>query len=136
MGSVNSHAHTTYALHIPYCRSRTIDHLCDVQAMLTLACMYTWIYEYTVFVSTILFLVLPFIGIVCSYGRVLLAANHMHSAEGRKEAYSICFPHLTVVSFYYAPFAYTYLHSWSLQQRTRLWLSLYHPNTKAQLCYL
>ncbi|XP_020941150.1 olfactory receptor 2L8-like [Sus scrofa] len=110
IGSVNSCAHTTYALHIPYCRSRAINHFfCDVPAMLTLACMDTWFYEYTVFVSTSLFLLLPFIAIACSYGRVLLAVYCMNSAEGKKKAYSTCSTHLTVVTFYYAPFVYTYL---------------------------
>ncbi|XP_027780365.3 olfactory receptor 2L8-like [Marmota flaviventris] len=116
MGSVNSCAHTIYALHIPHCRSRIINHFfCDVPAMLTLACMDTWVYEYTVFVSTTLFLVFPFIVIVCSYGHILLAICHMHSGEGRKKAYSTCSTHLTVVTFYYAPFAYTYLHPRSLR---------------------
>uniref|UniRef100_A0A8C3YGC1 Olfactory receptor n=1 Tax=Catagonus wagneri TaxID=51154 RepID=A0A8C3YGC1_9CETA len=119
MGSINSCAHTTYALHIPYCRSRAINHFfCDVPAMLTLACMDTWVYEYTVFVSTTLFLVLPFIIIACSYGRVLLAVFHMNSAEGRKKAYSTCSTHLTVVTFYYAPFVYTYLRPRSLRSPT------------------
>ena len=110
MGSINSCAHTTYALHIPYCQTRAINHFfCDVPAMLTLACMDTWIYEYTGFVSTIVFLLLPFIGITCSYGHVLLAVYRMNSAEGKKKAYSTCSTHLTVVTFYYAPFVYTYL---------------------------
>nr|XP_010600978.1 olfactory receptor 2L3-like [Loxodonta africana] len=53
MGSINSCAHTAYALHIPYCQSRAINHFfCDVPAMLALACMDTWLYEYMVFVST------------------------------------------------------------------------------------
>uniref|UniRef100_A0A9L0T7I8 G-protein coupled receptors family 1 profile domain-containing protein n=1 Tax=Equus caballus TaxID=9796 RepID=A0A9L0T7I8_HORSE len=87
--SINSCAYTAYALQIPYCRSRAINHFfCDVPAMLTLACMDTWVYEYTVFVSTTLFLAFPFIGIACSYGHVLLTVHHMHSAEGRKEIYS------------------------------------------------
>ncbi|XP_028714593.1 olfactory receptor 2L5-like [Peromyscus leucopus] len=116
LGSINSCAHTGYALHIPYCRSGAINHFfCDVPAMVTLACMDTWVYEYTVFVSTILFLVLPFIGIVCSYGRVFLAVYRMHSGTGKKKAYSTCSTHLTVVTFYYAPFAYTYLHPRSLR---------------------
>ncbi|KAJ1060232.1 hypothetical protein K5549_004670 [Capra hircus] len=111
MGSINSCAHTTYAFCIPYCKSRAINHFfCDVPAMLTLACMDTWIYEYTVFMSTIFFLLLPFIGIACPYGRVLFAVYHMHSTRGRKKAYSTCSTHLTVVTFYYMPFAYTYLH--------------------------
>ncbi|XP_019288672.2 olfactory receptor 2L5-like [Panthera pardus] len=119
MSSINSCAHNVYALHIPYCRSRTINHFfCDLPAMLTLACMDTWVYEYTVFVSTTLFLVLPFIGIACSYGRVLLTICRMHSTEGRKKAYSTCSTHLTVVTFYYAPFAYTYLRPRSLRTPT------------------
>uniref|UniRef100_A0A8C9A0U7 Olfactory receptor n=1 Tax=Prolemur simus TaxID=1328070 RepID=A0A8C9A0U7_PROSS len=118
-GSINSCAHTTYALRIPYCRSRAINHFfCDVPAMLTLACMNTWVYECTVFVSTTLFLVFPFIVIACSYGWILLAVYHMHSAEGRKKAYSICGTHLTVVTFYYAPFAFTYLRPRSLRSPT------------------
>ena len=119
LGSINSCAHTTYALHIPYCRSRTINHFfCDVPAMLTLACMETWVYEYTVFVSTTIFLLLPFTCIVFSYGRVLLAVYRMHSTEGKKKAYSTCSTHLTVVTFYSAPFAYTYLRPKSLRSPT------------------
>ncbi|VCW76586.1 unnamed protein product [Gulo gulo] len=86
LGSINSLAHTVYALHIPYCQSRAIDHFfCDVPAMLPLAC------------------------ITASYGRVLFAVYHMRSKEGRKKAFTTCSTHLTVVTFYYAPFVYTYL---------------------------
>uniref|UniRef100_A0A673U3R7 Olfactory receptor n=1 Tax=Suricata suricatta TaxID=37032 RepID=A0A673U3R7_SURSU len=119
ISSINSCAHTVYALHIPYCRSRAINHFfCDVPAMLTLACMDTWVYEYTVFVSITLLLVFPFIGIACSYGRVLLAICRMHSVEGRKKTYSTCSTHLTVVTLYYVPFAYTYLRPRSLRSPT------------------
>ncbi|XP_058388856.1 olfactory receptor 2L8-like [Diceros bicornis minor] len=119
MASINSCAHTAYALQIPYCRSRAINHFfCDVPAMLTPACVDTWVYEYTVFMSTTLFLVFPFIGIACSYGRVLLAVYHTQSAEGRKKAYSTCSTHLTVVTFYYAPFVYTYLRPRFLRSPT------------------
>ncbi|XP_065775672.1 olfactory receptor 2L2-like [Muntiacus reevesi] len=108
MGSINSSAHTTYALHIPYCQSRIIDHFfCDVPTILTLACVYTWIYECIVLVSTTAFLLLPFIGIACSYGHVLLAVYPMNSAEGKMKACSI---HLAVGTFYYVPFVYTYVH--------------------------
>ncbi|KAB0385563.1 hypothetical protein FD755_000519 [Muntiacus reevesi] len=119
MGSINSCAHTAYALQIPYCKSRAINHFfCDVPAMLTLACMDTWIYEYTVFVSTTVFLLLPFIGIALSYSRVLHAVYRMNSADGKKKAYSTCSTHLTVVTFYYAPFVYTYLRPRSLRSPT------------------
>ncbi|XP_040321499.1 olfactory receptor 2L13 [Herpailurus yagouaroundi] len=119
LGSINSLAHTVYALHIPYCRSRAIDHFfCDVPAMLPLACIDTWVYEYMVFVSTSLFLLFPFLGITASYGWVLFSIYHMHSKEGRKKAFTTCSTHLTVVTFYYAPFVYTYLQPRNLHSPT------------------
>ncbi|EHB18133.1 Olfactory receptor 2L3 [Heterocephalus glaber] len=110
MGAVNSCAHTVYVLRIPYCRSRAINHfLCDVPAMVTLACGDTWVYEYTVFLSATIFLLFPFLVILGSYGKVLLAVYRMRSREGRKKAYSTCSAHLTVVTFFYVPFVFTYL---------------------------
>uniref|UniRef100_A0A8C8YHW3 G-protein coupled receptors family 1 profile domain-containing protein n=1 Tax=Prolemur simus TaxID=1328070 RepID=A0A8C8YHW3_PROSS len=110
VASINSLAHTVYILHIPYCRSRAINHFfCDIPAMLSLACMDTWVHECMVFLSTILFLLLPFLGITASYGQILFAVYHMRSKEGRKKAFTTCSTHLTVVIFYYAPFVYTYL---------------------------
>ena len=96
-----------------------INHFfCDLPAMLTLACIDTWTYKYTVFVSAIFFLLLPFIGIACSYSRVLFAVYHMQSVEGRKKAYLTCSTHLIVVTFYYMPFAYSCLCSRSLRTPT------------------
>ncbi|XP_072808216.1 olfactory receptor 2L13-like [Vicugna pacos] len=116
LGSINSLAHTIYALHIPYCSSRAINHFfCDVPAMLPLACMGTWVYEYMDFVSTSLFLLFPFLGITASYGRVLFAVYHMRSRDGRKKAFTTCSTHLTVVTFYYEPFVYTYLRPRNLR---------------------
>ncbi|XP_041533843.1 olfactory receptor 2L13-like [Microtus oregoni] len=119
LGSINALSHTIYVLHIPYCHSRSINHfLCDIPAMIPLACMDTWVYEYMVFLSTGLFLLFPFLGITASYGRVLFAVFHMHSKEGRKKALTTCSTHLTVVSFFYAPFVYTYLRPRSLRTPT------------------
>ncbi|KAM5167947.1 olfactory receptor 2L13-like [Callospermophilus lateralis] len=119
LGSVNSVSHTFYILHLPYCRSRAINHFfCDVPAMVHLACMDTWVYEYMVFVSTVVFLLLPFLGITVSYGRVLYAVFHMRSKEGRKKAFTTCATHLTVVTFYLAPFVYTYLRPKTLRSPT------------------
>ncbi|XP_004648501.1 olfactory receptor 2L8-like [Octodon degus] len=116
IGAVNACAHTVYILQVPYCRSRAIDHFfCDVSAMLTLACTDTRVYEYTVFLSAILFLLLPFIVIVLSYGKILLAVYRMRSQEGTKKAYSTCSTHLTVVTFYYVPCIYTYLRPKTLR---------------------
>ncbi|XP_071467897.1 olfactory receptor 2L13-like [Marmota flaviventris] len=116
LSSINSLAHTIYTFQIPYCRSRAINHFyCDIPAMMPLACVDTWDYEYMVFVSAVLFLLLPFLGITMSYGRVLFAVFHMRSKEGRKKAFTTCATHLTVVIFYYTPFVYTYLRPKSIR---------------------
>ncbi|XP_058435885.1 olfactory receptor 2L13-like [Marmota monax] len=116
LGSINSVSHTTYTLHLPYCRSRAINHFyCDITAMVPLACADTSVYEYMIFFSTVIFLLLPFLGIMASYGPVLFAVFHMRSKEGRKKAFTTCSTHLTVVIFYYAPFAFTYLQPKSLR---------------------
>ncbi|XP_036603150.1 olfactory receptor 2L3-like [Trichosurus vulpecula] len=113
--SINSIFHTVYILSMPYCKSRIINHFfCDIPAMLPLACIDTWAYDYTVMFSTNLFLLVPFLGIMASYGRILYAVHHMRSSQGRKKAFTTCSTHLTVVSFYYAPFVYTYLRPPSL----------------------
>ncbi|XP_027716957.1 olfactory receptor 2L3-like [Vombatus ursinus] len=108
--SINAICHTVYALSMPYCKSRIINHFfCDIPAMVPLACMDTWAYEYTLLFSTFLFLLTPFLGIMASYGQVLYAIHHMHSSQGRKKAFTTCSTHLTVVSFYYIPSMCTYL---------------------------
>lgn len=126
LGSINSLGHTVYALHLLYCRSRGINHFfCNVPTMLLLACVDTWVYEYMVFVSTSLFLLLPFLGITVSYGWGLFAVFHVHFKEGRKKVFTTCSTHLTVVTLYYTPFVYTYLWSRSVSSpaEENSWLS-------------
>ncbi|MBZ3880113.1 Olfactory receptor 2L13 [Sciurus carolinensis] len=119
LGSIHSLGYTISTLHLPYCRSRAINHFfCEIPTLLPLVCMDTWVYEYSVFGSTIVFLLLPFIGITASYGRVLFAVFCMRSKEGRQKAFTTCSTHLTVVTFYYAPFVYTYLRPRSLRSPT------------------
>ncbi|XP_043849970.1 olfactory receptor 2L3-like [Dromiciops gliroides] len=113
---INAISHTVYALHIPYCKSRVINHFfCDIPAMVPLACMDTWAYENTVFLSTNIFLLVPFLIIMASYGRVLYAVYCIRSTQGRKKAITTCSTHLTVVTFYFVPFMCTYLTPSSLR---------------------
>ncbi|CAO2631239.1 Olfactory receptor 2AJ1 [Lemmus lemmus] len=119
VGILNSIVHTSFALHFPFCHSRAIDHFfCEVPAMLKLSCVDTTHYERGVYVSGIIFLLIPFSIITASYGRVLFAVFHMRSTEGKKKAFTTCSTHLTVVTFYYAPFVYTYLRPRSLRSPT------------------
>ncbi|XP_012923329.1 olfactory receptor 2L5-like [Heterocephalus glaber] len=87
MDVVNSCAHIVYILCIPYCKSRAINHFfCDIPAMVTLACGDTWVYEYPLFLSTVIFLLFPFMAIVGSYvgNCSLLPTPYAHRKAGRR----------------------------------------------------
>ena len=110
IGIINSIIHTTYALHFPFCDSRAIDHFfCEVPAMLMLSCVDTTHYERGVYVSGIIFLLVPFFLIFASYVQILLTVLQMKSKEARKKSFSTCFFHMIVVIMYYGPFIFTYM---------------------------
>ncbi|XP_004648505.1 olfactory receptor 2L3-like [Octodon degus] len=116
VGFFNGCAHTLYVFHLPYCEHRVTNHFfCNVPAMSNIACTDTRVYEYILTLCASLILLIPFLGTLLSYGLVLRAVYYMRSREGRKKAYSTCSTHLTVVTFYYAPFAYTYVRPKSLR---------------------
>ncbi|XP_029797400.1 olfactory receptor 2AJ1 [Suricata suricatta] len=110
VGTVNSIVHTAYALHFPFCGSRAIDHFfCEVPAMLKLSCVDTTLYERGVYVSGLIFLLVPFSLIFASYVQVLLTVLQMKSSEARKKSFSTCSFHMMVVTMYYGPFIFTYM---------------------------
>ncbi|XP_058426424.1 olfactory receptor 2AJ1-like [Diceros bicornis minor] len=110
IGTVNSIVHTAYTLHLPFCGSRAIDHFfCEIPAMLKLSCMDTTHYELGVYVSGIIFLLIPFSLIFASYVQVLLTVLQMKSSEAQKKSFFTCFCHMVVVIMYYGPFIFTYM---------------------------
>ncbi|XP_032704386.1 olfactory receptor 2AJ1-like [Lontra canadensis] len=110
VGTVNSIVHTAYALHFPFCGSRAIDHFfCEVPAMLKLSCVDTTLYERGVYVSGLIFLLVPFSLIFASYVQILLSVLQMKSSEARKKSFSTCSFHMIVVTMYYGPFIFTYM---------------------------
>ncbi|XP_045423438.1 olfactory receptor 2AJ1-like [Lemur catta] len=110
VGTLNSIVHTAYVLHFPFCGSRTIDHFfCEVPAMLKLSCVDTSGYERGVYVSSIIFLLIPLSLISASYVQILLTVLQMKSSEARKKSFSTCSFHMIVVIMYYGPFIFTYM---------------------------
>lgn len=110
VGTVNSIVHTAYALHFPFCGSRAIGHFfCEVPAMLKLSCVDTTLYEWGVYVSGLIFLLVPFSLIFASYVQILLTLLQMKSSEARKKSFSTCSFHMIVVTMYCGPFIFTYM---------------------------
>ncbi|VFV22223.1 olfactory receptor 2t11-like [Lynx pardinus] len=109
-GSLDGFLLTPITMNVPYCHSRNINHFfCEIPAVLRLACADTSLYETLMYICCVLMLLIPISIISISYSLILLTVHRMHSAEGRKKAFTTCSSHLTVVSIFYGAAFYTYV---------------------------
>ncbi|XP_021068185.1 olfactory receptor 2AG2-like [Mus pahari] len=110
LASLSALGHTVYTMHFPFCMSQEIRHLlCEVPPLLKLACADTSQYELMVYVTGVIFLLLPLSAIVTSYSLILFTVLHMPSNEGRKKALVTCSSHLTVVGMFYGGATFMYV---------------------------
>ncbi|XP_027776537.2 olfactory receptor 2T27-like [Marmota flaviventris] len=109
-GALAALVHTVYPMHFPICGSREIDHyFCEMPAILRMSCVDTSVYEMVKFVSTIVFLLVPFLLILASYTVIFLTVLRMNSRKGRNKALATCSSHLTVVSLYFGQAIFIYM---------------------------
>ncbi|XP_004697246.1 olfactory receptor 2M5-like [Echinops telfairi] len=102
VGFLDSLVHTAYVMHLPICDSREIDHFfCELLAILQLSCDDTSVYEMILFITGIVFFLIPFGLILASYSLIFLSVFRMKSKKGKKKALGTCSSHLTVVSFFF-----------------------------------
>ena len=66
-------------------------------------------YEMVKFVSTIVFLLIPFILILTSYTLIFLTVLRMNSRKGKNKALVTCSSHMTVVSLYFGQAIFIYM---------------------------
>ncbi|XP_054980743.1 olfactory receptor 2T27-like [Sorex araneus] len=98
----NAMIHVIYTLTLPYCGSREIHHFfCEIPALLKVVCVDTSQYEMGVFVSGVVFILLPFSAILGSYGSILSTVLGMGSRQGLRKALTTCSSHVIVVSLFY-----------------------------------
>ncbi|XP_038598972.1 olfactory receptor 2B2-like [Tachyglossus aculeatus] len=109
-GFGNSALQSTWTLKMPRCGRRQVDHFfCEVPALLKLSCANTVANEAELFFISVLFLLIPVILILISYGFIAQAVLRIPSVEGRRRAFGTCGSHLLVVSLFYGTAIYMYL---------------------------
>ncbi|XP_019489168.1 PREDICTED: olfactory receptor 2W3-like [Hipposideros armiger] len=109
-GVANSLAMSPVTLHLPRCGRRSVDHfLCEMPALIRMACVDTAAVEGTVFVLAVGIVLLPLAFILVSYGYIIKAVLQIQPAAGRQKASSTCSSHLTVVSLFYGNIIYMYM---------------------------
>ncbi|XP_049985712.1 LOW QUALITY PROTEIN: olfactory receptor 2AE1-like [Alexandromys fortis] len=118
-GSVNSLIHTSILMSFPFCGSRIIHHFyCEYPAVVKLVCGDVTLYETTVYICSVVLLLLPIILVSTSYGFILHSVMQMRSAGSKRNTFATCSSHLIVVSLWYGACMFSYMRPRS--QRTPL----------------
>nr|XP_004670872.2 olfactory receptor 2W1 [Jaculus jaculus] len=106
----NSVVLCSLTVNLPRCGNHVLDHfLCELPAMVKIACVDTTTVEMSVFALGIVIVLTPLLLILISYGYIARAVLRMKSKAGRRKATNTCGSHLTVVSIFYGAIIYLYL---------------------------
>ncbi|XP_072455505.1 olfactory receptor 7A10-like [Notamacropus eugenii] len=108
----NSTLHTLLVTRLSFCSKNEIPHFfCDNSKVTKLSSSDTLINDVFVYFATGLLGVLPFTGILFSYGQICSSLLRIPSARGKYKAFSTCGSHLSVVSLFYGTGLGVYLSS-------------------------
>ncbi|KAM6157784.1 olfactory receptor 4C11-like [Rhynchocyon petersi] len=105
---IHSLVQVILVLKSPFCGPNVIDHyFCDMQPLLKLACMDTYVTNLLVVTNNGTICMVSFMLLIISYTLILYSLSHK-SAEGRKKAFSTCTSHIIVVILFFVPCIFTY----------------------------
>ncbi|XP_004477228.3 olfactory receptor 1M1 [Dasypus novemcinctus] len=102
--------HILLMARLVFCGSNEIPHyFCDLTPLLRLSCTDTSVNKIFVLIVAGMVIATPFICILASYARIIMAIMKVPSADGRKKAFSTCSSHLSVVTLSYGTTIGVYL---------------------------
>ncbi|NXN31292.1 O14AG protein, partial [Nycticryphes semicollaris] len=113
-GSVFPYAvlHTANTFSLPLCQGNAVDQFfCEVPQILKLSCSSAYLREICLLVVSACLAFGCFIFIVLSYVQIFRAVLSIPSEQGRHKAFSMCLPHLAVVSLFLSTLMFAYLKS-------------------------
>lgn len=94
---------------LDFCGSNVINHFyCDDVPLVLLLCSNAQEIELLIILFSALNLLSSLLVVLVSYILILIAIFRMHSAEGRKKAFSTCGSHLTMVVVFYGSLLFMY----------------------------
>jgi len=98
--------HTAYTFSIPLCQGNAMDQFCEISQILKLSCSHSYLRE----VGLVMFSAWwCFIFILLSYVQIFRAVPRIPSEQGWHKAFSMCPPHLAVVSLFLSTDMFAYL---------------------------
>ncbi|KFP08805.1 Olfactory receptor 14J1, partial [Egretta garzetta] len=107
---LNSFLHTVNTFSIPLCKGNALDQFfCEIPQILKLSCAEAYLREVGLLVVSFSLAFVCFVFIVLSYVQIFRAVMRIPSQQGRCKAFSMCLPHLAVVSPYISTGMFAYL---------------------------
>nr|XP_025954674.1 olfactory receptor 14A16-like [Dromaius novaehollandiae] len=109
-GFLHALLHTASTFSIPLCQGNVVDQFfCEVPQILKLSCSDSYLREAGLLVVSLCLVFGCFIFIVLSYVQIFTAVLRIPSEQGRHKAFSMCLPHLAVVSLCVSTGMFAYL---------------------------
>ncbi|XP_067173175.1 olfactory receptor 14A16-like, partial [Apteryx mantelli] len=114
-GFLNAVLHTAKSFSIPLCQGNVVDQFfCEIPQILKLSCSDSYLREAGATVVSACLFFGCFVFIVLSYVQIFTAVLRIPSEQGRHKAFSMCLPHLAVVSLCVSTGLFAYLKPPSL----------------------
>ncbi|XP_064359824.1 olfactory receptor 14A16-like [Dromaius novaehollandiae] len=114
-GFLSAVLHTGNTFSIPLCQGNTVGQFfCEIPQILKLSCSDSYLREVGLIVVSACLAFGCFIFIVLSYVQIFTAVLRIPSEQGRHKAFSMCLPHLAVVSLFISTALFAYLKPPSL----------------------
>ncbi|XP_072705154.1 olfactory receptor 14A16-like [Ciconia boyciana] len=102
--------HTANTFSLPLCKGNAVDQFfCEVPQILKLSCSDSYLREAGLIEVSVCFVFGCFVFIVVSYVQILRAVLKIPSEQGQHKAFSMCLPHLAIVSLFISTGMVAYL---------------------------
>ncbi|XP_003467497.1 olfactory receptor 5D18-like [Cavia porcellus] len=100
---------TCSTLQLSFHNFNIIDHFfCEISSLLSLSCSDTYINQLLLFLISVFTAMGTLLIILLSYLFIVVTILKMHSASGRRKAFSTCASHLTAISIFYGTILFLY----------------------------
>ncbi|KAM9501945.1 olfactory receptor 14A16-like [Guaruba guarouba] len=109
-GFLHALLHTANTFSLPLCGGNAVEQFfCVAPHILKLSCSHSYLREAGLLVLSCLLALGSFVFIVGSYVQIFMAVLRIPSEQGRHKAFSMCLPHLAVVSLFVSTGTFVYL---------------------------
>ena len=109
-GLLNAALQTASTFSLPLCQGNVVDQFfCEIPHILKLSCSDAYLREVGLLLFSVCLASVFFVFIVVSYVQIFRAVLRMPSEQGRHKAFSMCLPHLVVVSLFVSTGMFAYL---------------------------